>query len=41
MNFLESVFWIAIGFVPTLLAMEAAWRITGAGKAGMLAGRTV
>jgi hypothetical protein len=27
MEILESIAWIAAGFVPTLLAMEAAWRI--------------
>jgi hypothetical protein len=27
MEFIESVAWIALGFVPTLAAMEAAWRI--------------
>jgi len=25
---LESIGWIALGFVPTLAAMEAAWRIS-------------
>lgn len=27
MEIFESVAWIALGFVPTLAAMEAAWRI--------------
>jgi hypothetical protein len=27
MEFIESVAWIALGFVPTLVAMETAWRI--------------
>lgn len=27
MEIFESIGWIALGFVPTLAAMEAAWRI--------------
>ena len=27
MEMLESTGWIVLGFVPTLAAMEAAWRI--------------
>ena len=27
MEMLESMGWIVLGFVPTLVAMEAAWRI--------------
>jgi hypothetical protein len=27
MEMFESVAWIVLGFVPTLVAMEAAWRI--------------
>jgi hypothetical protein len=27
MEMLESIGWIVLGFVPTLAAMEAAWRI--------------
>ena len=27
MEIFESVAWIALGFAPTLVAMEAAWRI--------------
>jgi hypothetical protein len=27
MEMLESIGWIALGFLPTLVAMEAAWRI--------------
>jgi hypothetical protein len=27
MEMLESIGWIALGFVPTLAVMEAAWRI--------------
>lgn len=27
MEMFESVAWIALGFVPTLAAMEAAWRV--------------
>jgi hypothetical protein len=25
---IESVGWIALGFVPTLVAMEAAWKVS-------------
>ena len=28
MEILESVAWVALGFVPTIAAMEAAWRIS-------------
>jgi hypothetical protein len=27
MEMFESIGWIVLGFVPTLAAMEAAWRI--------------
>ncbi|AIF82463.1 hypothetical protein NTE_00381 [Candidatus Nitrososphaera evergladensis SR1] len=27
MNLLESISWVALGFVPTFAAMEAAWRM--------------
>lgn len=27
MSLFESVSWIALGFVPTLAVMEAAWRM--------------
>ena len=27
MELIESIGWIALGFVPTLVAMEAAWKI--------------
>lgn len=27
MEIFESVAWIVLGFAPTLVAMEAAWRI--------------
>ena len=27
MEFIESIGWIVVGFVPTLAAMEVAWRI--------------
>jgi hypothetical protein len=27
MEMLESIGWVVLGFVPTLAAMEAAWRI--------------
>jgi len=27
MEIFESLAWIALGFAPTLVAMEAAWRI--------------
>jgi hypothetical protein len=27
MEIIESVGWVALGFVPTLIAMEAAWKI--------------
>lgn len=27
MEILESIGWIALGFVPTLAAMEAAWKV--------------
>lgn len=28
MEFFESVAWIALGFAPTLVALEAVWRIS-------------
>jgi hypothetical protein len=27
MEILESIGWIALGFVPTFVAMESAWRM--------------
>lgn len=27
MEIFESIAWISLGFAPTLVAMEAAWRI--------------
>lgn len=27
MEMVESIGWIALGFVPTLVAMEVAWKI--------------
>jgi hypothetical protein len=27
MEIIESIGWVVLGFVPTLVAMEAAWRI--------------
>jgi len=27
MEMFESIGWMALGFVPTLVAMEAAWKI--------------
>jgi hypothetical protein len=29
MEIFESVAWIVLGFVPTLVAMEAAWKMAG------------
>ncbi len=28
MDFIESVAWVALGFIPTFVALEVAWRIT-------------
>lgn len=28
MEIIESVGWVVLGFAPTLIAMEAAWRIS-------------
>ncbi|MGI0013087.1 MAG: hypothetical protein ACREBU_06560 [Nitrososphaera sp.] len=28
MEFMESVAWIALGFIPTYVALEAGWRIS-------------
>ncbi|HEY9386466.1 MAG TPA: hypothetical protein VIP70_05470 [Nitrososphaeraceae archaeon] len=28
MEFFESIGWIALGFVPTLAAMELGWKVT-------------
>ncbi len=27
MEIFESIAWVALGFAPTLISMEAAWRI--------------
>lgn len=27
MEILESIAWVALGFAPTLVALEAAWKI--------------
>ena len=40
---LESVAWIAIGFVPTLLCLEISWRMGSKmiGKRRMMTGRVL
>ena len=32
MNILEAITWVALGFVPTIAAMEAAWRMSLFGR---------
>ncbi|GEM_PF-1456416 len=36
MEIIESIGWIALGFVPTLVAMEAAWKIGGKRRSGLM-----
>lgn len=38
---LESISWVAVGFVSMFLAMEAAWRMAKTRKADVIAGRMV
>ena len=34
MEILESIGWVAMGFAPTIIAMEVAWKIRSKGIAG-------
>jgi hypothetical protein len=36
MEVIESIGWIALGFVPTLVAMEAAWKAGGKRRLGLM-----
>lgn len=36
MEIIESIGWIALGFVPTLVAMEVAWKAGGRRKPSLM-----
>ena len=36
MEVIESIGWIALGFVPTLVAMEVAWKAGGKRRLGLM-----
>ena len=36
MELFEAIGWVALGFVPTLVAMEAAWKAGGKRRLGLM-----
>jgi len=40
MEIIESIGWIALGFVPTLVAMEAAWKVGGKRRPSLMEAKT-
>jgi len=40
MEIVESIGWIALGFVPTLVAMEAAWKVGGKRRPSLMEAKT-